>query len=418
MNLLYFTAHQMWPLTTGARLRDYNLARNLAARCSVTFVEMCRPEEKHSLSREESGFQSVVTLNKSRTYSSLNILRGMLGPTPVTVLNCWSVRGNSDVAALLRSRRFDSIQIEGVHLTKYLPLLQNAPGRPAILVDWHNIESELMWRFAETTQNRLKKVAARRTAKLIERTEDEILRSCSKHTVVSEREKKQLLARCPEADVRVIPNGIEANHYAMNEDGGALKTEREHKLKSTILFVGSMDYHANIDAVMWFAKAVWPEIARNHRDLIFTIVGRDPAPDVRRLASDRIQVTGTVTDVRPFYTSALAVVVPLRTGGGTRLKILEAMAVGVPIVSTTLGAEGIDAEHDSQLLLANTDTEFVAALERVIRCPETRSRLSKAGRQLAASRYDWSGISDKLYGIHHDLVKSRRCLHSTGSSSS
>src|SRR6202034_3746319 len=115
--------------------------------------------------------------------------------------------------------------------------------------------------------------------------------------------------------------------------------------KSTILFVGSMDYHANIDAMTWFTRTAWPEIARARADLRLVIVGRDPAPEVRALASDRIRVTGTVEDVRPYYASALAAVVPLRSGSGTRLKIFEAMAAGVPIVSTRLGAEGIDAQN-------------------------------------------------------------------------
>ena len=105
-----------------------------------------------------------------------------------------------------------------------------------------------------------------------------------------------------------------------------------------------MDYHANIDAVTWFSRTAWPEIAPKHPDLHFTIVGRDPAPAVRALASDRIHVTGTVDDVRPFYASAVAAVVPIRSGSGTRLKILEAMAAGVPVISTRLGAEGIEVE--------------------------------------------------------------------------
>ncbi|HWO35585.1 MAG TPA: glycosyltransferase, partial [Candidatus Acidoferrum sp.] len=171
-----------------------------------------------------------------------------------------------------------------------------------------------------------------------------------------------------------------------------------------ILFVGSMDYHANIEGVTWFTREVWPEIAEMHRELQFIIVGRHPSREVRALASDRIRVTGTVEDVRPLYASAAAVVVPLRVGSGTRLKILEAMAAGVPVVSTRLGAEGIDATHDVHLLLADDRAEMVAAINQIVSSPPIRSRLVLAARELVVDRYDWALIGERLYHIHCELA--------------
>jgi len=406
IQVLYFAPHQLWPINTGARLRDYQLARQLAARSSVTFVEMRHAGEAPHMLPDDSGLGSVVTLDKDRTYAPSKILRGLAGPTPVTVLNCWSPRSASRLADVLRSSRFDTVQMEGVHLMEYLPIIQEAPGRPAIVVDWHNIESEMMWRYAETTGNWAKKLAAKRTAKLIERAEDRLLDTCATHTVTSERERQRLLARRPGANIHVIPNGVDASYYSAKEIAEASRRTGERDSKKTILFVGSMDYHANIDAVTWFSRTAWPQIARNHSEIHFTIVGRDPAPEVRALASDRIHVTGTVDDVRPFYASAVAAVVPLRSGSGTRLKILEAMAAGVPVVSTRLGAEGIVAENDVHLLLADSGPEIAAAVRRVASSAETRTRLSQVARALVRSAYDWSVIGNWLYEIHADLVES------------
>jgi len=408
MRLLYFTAHQIWPINTGARLRDYQLARRLAARFSVTFVEMRHAGEGHTMPPDGSGLASVVTLYKGRTYSAFKILRGLAGPTPVTVLNCWSLRLASELADVLRSRQFDTVQIEGMQLMKYLPVIRKGPGCPATVVDWHNIESELMWRYAKTAGNPLKRVAAWRVAKLIERAENRLLDTCDTHIVTSERERQKLLARHPGANIHVIPNGVDAGYYSPTQIAEARRRTGQCDSKRTILFVGSMDYHANIDAVTWFSQAVWPEIARNHPDLKFTIVGRDPAPEVRALASDRIRVIGTVDDVRPFYASAVAVVVPLRSGSGTRLKILEAMAAGVAVVSTRLGAEGIDAENDVHLLLADSGPEIAAAVGRVVSSAETRARLSAAARAFVVSRYDWTVVSEQLCRIHCDLVRPRQ----------
>src|SRR4029077_8009506 len=253
-----------------------------------------------------------------------------------------------------------------------------------------------------------KKIAAKRTAKLIERAEDRLLDTCTMHTVTSERERQKLLARRPGANIQVIPNGVDTSFYTAEKIAEACHRSGQSDSKQTILFVGYMTYHANIDAVTSFSRMAWPEIARNHPDLQFTIVGRDPAPEVRALNSDRIRVTGTVDDVRPFYASAVAVVVPLRSGSGTRLKILEAMAAGVPVVSTRLGAEGIDAEDGVHILLADSGPEIAAAISRIVSSTDTRNRLTTAARALVATRYDWSVIGERLYRIHHDQVRTQQ----------
>lgn len=407
MKTLYFAPHQLWPINTGARLRDYHLARQLATRASVTFIEMCEAREEGKLPREESCLASLVTLNKKAPYSPSKILRGLAGPVPLTVLNCWSPQSAAQLKNVLSSQRFDTVQMEGVHLMEYLPIIQNSPGLPAIVLDWHNIESEMMWRFAETTDNWAKKIVAKRTAKLIERAEGRLLDTGVMHTVTSERERQKLLARRPGANIGLIPNGVDADYFSAKKitESGRQKGQCDPKL--TILFVGSMDYHANIDAVIWFSRTAWPEISRNHPDLQFTIVGRNPAPEVCALASDRIHVTGTVDDVRPFYASALASVVPLRSGSGTRLKILEAMAAGVPVISTKLGVEGIEVEDDVHLLLADGGREIAAAISGVASSDETRTRLSNAARELVSTKYDWSTIGKNLCEAHASLAESR-----------
>lgn len=404
---LYFTPHQIWPVNTGARLRNYQLARWLGARSAVTIVEMRRRGERQNISPAESDLPCVITLDKDRPYTPSKVLRGLAGPTPVTVLNCWSLRLASQLAEVLRLHQFDTVQIGGVHLMEYLPIIEKAAGPPAVVVDWHNIESELMWRYAKTTGNLLKRAVARRTAKLIESAEDRLLESCVTHTVTSERERQKLLARRPGANIRVMPNGVDAGYYSVKKIGETCKSNGRNHSKPTILFVGSMDYHANIDAVTWFSRTAWPEVARIHPYLELTIVGRNPSTEVRALASDRIHVTGTVDDVRPFYSAAVAAVVPLRSGSGTRIKILEAMAAGVPVVSTRLGAEGLDVEDNVHILLADSAPQIASALHRLASSHEIRSQLSDAARALAYRVYDWSVIGKRLYQLHAELAESR-----------
>jgi sugar transferase (PEP-CTERM/EpsH1 system associated) len=407
MKSLYFAAHQIWPTNSGARLRNYQLARQLATESSVTFVEMRPGSEVKQIPPQDSGLASVATLDKGRTYTPSKILRGLAGPTPVTVLNCWSPRSASQLDHVLKSHLFDTVQMAGTQLMAYLAAIQNSAGAPPIVVDWHNIESELLWRYAENSGNWAKKIAAKRTAKLLERAEKQLLETCDVHTVTSERERQKLSPRHPRANIQVIPNGVDAGYYSPAKIQEACRRNSPSGSKPTILFVGSMDYHANIDAVTWFSQTAWPAIARNHPDLQFTIVGRNPTSKVLALASDRIRVTGTVDDVRPFFASAVAAIVPIRSGSGTRLKILEAMAAGVPVVSTRLGAEGIEAEDGVHLLLADSSHEITVAIRQIISSSETRIRFSKAARALICGVYDWSIIGKTLCAIHVDLAESR-----------
>jgi sugar transferase (PEP-CTERM/EpsH1 system associated) len=406
MRLLYFSAHQVWPLTSGNRLRDYHLARQLAKRTSVTFVEMCHPGEQRSSAPSDCGFEEIISLKKGVDYTPDKIVRGIIGSTPLAALNYFQTRSASQLANLLARGQFSSVQVEGVHLSKYLAVIQAAPNRPAILVDWHNIESELMWRYSENELIWPKRMLARRTATLLQRTETMLLERYGAHTVASEREREKLLARSPSANVHVIPNGVDTYLFSPARVAEMRRHVGVSIRKPSILFVGSMDYHANIDAVTWFAREVWPEIAQRHSELEFVIAGRRPSLAVRELASERVRVTGTVEDVRHFYATATVVVVPLRVGSGTRLKILEAMAAGVPIVSTRLGAEGIDATHDVHLLLADMGGEIIGAIDQIVGSVETSSRLTKAARDLVVRRYDWATIGEELYRIHCNLVRS------------
>lgn len=345
-----------------------------------------------------SGFERVCSIEHVSKYTPLLILRGLLGPLPVTLLKYSSTDVCRRLTELVLERGFDTIQVESVHLMPYVNAIRGIPGNPVVFGDWHNIESELMSRYASTARNPAKKLAARRTANLIERAEDRFLALCDRHLVVSERERDVLLHRSPTARIDVIPNGVDVRSF----DGAA---PRGSEGKSTLLFVGSMDYHANIDAVMWFAQSVWPGISRKHPGLRFFIVGRNPPEAVRALACDSILVTGSVADVKPFYRDAVATVVPLRVGGGTRLKILEAMAAGVPVVSTSLGAEGIEAEPGKHLIIADTGEQLSSALTHLLSDAGLQNEIACAGRALVASKYDWNLLGDELFALHRRALR-------------
>jgi glycosyltransferase involved in cell wall biosynthesis len=395
--ILYFCPQQLWPVNTGARLRNFHLANALAANCSVTLLQILQPGEAIVAPPDGTSFERVLTVHKDRSYTPGKILRGLLGPVPVTLLNYTSARVAGYLREILKDGGFQAVQLESIHLFGYLKEIQAAPGKPAILLDWHNIESELMRRYAESATNPAKRMVAKRTASLLARTEMRALAACDAHTVVSEREKEKLLVRAPQALIQVIPNGVDTAAYgAVWQAAG-----------TDLLFVGSMDYHANEEAVTWFAAEIWPRIADDFPALNFVIAGRNPSATVRALASERLTVTGTVDDVIPYYQKAFAVIVPLRVGGGTRLKILEAMAAGTPVISTRLGAEGLDVADGEQILFADTPEQMQAAVKRLRADPSLRLRLREAGRILVRERYDWRALGTQLEAVHRALLVGR-----------
>lgn len=402
MRILYFSPRQCWPRDTGAKLRDYYLASQLAARCPVTYLGLRDPSEASSEPpAAESRFAAYHAIERESTYTVSKLVRGLIGPTPLTVLNYSSAPVSRIMSEILEAGSFDSVQIEGVHLSAYLPVIRAASSRPVIFSDWHNIESEILHRYSQVNPSPLRRAYAWRTANLLEGAEMQLLGACDVHTVTSERERERLQTRNPAAEIHVIPNGVDVQYFGGQEfDPGAARTN--------LLFSGSMDYSANVDAVIWFVNDIWPELSRQNPALSFTIVGRDPKPEVRALAADRVSVTGTVPDVRPYYSGSLAAVVPLRFGSGTRLKILEAMAAGIPVISTKLGAEGLDLEDGTHLLLADSASEMTAAVSRLAASPELWMRLSRAGREVVSRLYDWRALTENLYRLHCAAVERAR----------
>jgi len=393
--ILFLCPQPLWPINTGARLRNFHLANSLGADCQVTILQITHPGEDPA-PPGPSTFYQVLSAERGKSYTPMKLIRGLAGPTPVTVLNYT----HNDVAELLlrtlNGDSFDVLQMESIHLFHYLETIKQAKKPPAVVLDWHNIESELMQRYAESTTHVAKRFIAARTARLLQRLEGKAMHSFAAHTVVSERDRDRLLSRDRQVKIHVIPNGVDT--AAFQNETAAASTGRQ-----TLLFVGSMDYHANSDAVLWFCREIWPQLAAEFPRADFKIVGRNPPASVQALASARIIVTGTVEDVRPFYQEAFAVLVPLRVGGGTRLKILEAMAAGIPVISTRQGAEGLAAENGREILLADTAEDMAESIRELLASPDLALRLRTAARSLVMKQYDWAVLGRQLAAVYETL---------------
>jgi glycosyltransferase involved in cell wall biosynthesis len=284
-------------------------------------------------------------------------------------------------------------------MAEYVPLIQSLWQCPVKAVyDWHNIESELMRRYAANVDSLPRKVYAGLTARRLARLEKRILGGAFGHVVCSQREKEKLLAIAPSARIAVIANGVDTERFA---------PAAEAVPRRRLIYVGAMDFHANIDAARWFTRHAWPAIHQRFPEWRLTLIGSNPAPSVRDLEREpNVEVTGTVPDVAPYYRDAVAAIVPLRTGGGTRLKILEAMAAGVPVLSTPQGAEGLEVSPGTDIEVIECDGGWLPALTAIATDPGIWNARSAAGLALVRAQYDWRLLGDRLYEAYRSWLSS------------
>lgn len=363
--------------------------RELGAAAEVTHVYFSDPGAAPLTVADLPFCRQVVAVPKPGTYGFSNAVRGILGRWPLPILNYTSAEMSSTVARLTEASRFDLIHLESIHMIRYAREESERHRDVRAVYNWHNIESEAMQRYGESTASALKSGYARLTARKMEALERLILKTAFGHVVCSARERRKLCGIESGARIAVVENGVDIGYFS----GAASDSPRR------IVFVGTMDYFPNSDAAVHFTHRIWPEVRRRLGDIELTIVGANPGPEVRELGNlPGVQVTGTVPDVRPWYRDALAAVVPLRTGGGTRLKILEAMAAGVPVVSTPLGAEGLDVTDGNEIMLTSADdpngwADRLAALQE---STELRARFIDAALRQVEANYDWERLGAKL----------------------
>jgi polysaccharide biosynthesis protein PslH len=259
----------------------------------------------------------------------------------------------------------------------------------------HNVESALWKRMANTETHPLKKMSYKLEAARMFRYERETLSRFHHIVAVSENDRQQMLEMDPSCEITVVPTGVDIEKFQAAPPSTANPPK--------VIFTGSMDWEPNVDAVDYFCAQVWPRILAEFPDAIFQIVGRNPFAKVRSLASKSVMVTGTVPSVTDYLRDATIVVVPLRIGGGTRLKIYEAMAMGKALVSTSIGAEGLTFQNGRDLLLADDANAFAEAIVLLLRDTQARRRFEIAAAQLAA-QFDWSVVTKQFSGVLDDML--------------
>ncbi len=399
MKILWLKSDLLLPLDKGGKLRTWHLLRHLARHHEITYLSFADPDQVLPDGRLAPGVDAmhevatrVETITRSdprkgslRFYA--DAARHVADSLPYAVAKYRSAAFRRRVHALLRERPFDVIVCDflfpAVNLPRALPC-------PAVIFT-HNVESEIWRRHAETKTGRLARLLYRIQYRRMLRYERRTLARFDGVLAVSDADRDTLARLYPDAllaPVAVVPTGVDVGFFPPSPSDPASRH---------LVFTGSMDWLPNEDAMLYFCREVLPIIRTEEPDVQLSIVGRAPTPAVEKLArADGVHVTGRVDDVRPYMREAAVYVVPLRIGGGTRLKIFEAMAMGKAVVSTTVGAEGLSVTHGQHVLVADEPRMFARAVVRLLRDVARRRQLEDAARALVVEQYDWSAVAGDL----------------------
>jgi glycosyltransferase involved in cell wall biosynthesis len=386
VKILWVKAGRLLPVDTGGKIRSFNLLRELATRGDVTLLSYYSGTRDEAYERAlGDAFPRAVALHTgvpdgSAASRTVDYLRRLLSPAPYAVTKHTAAAVRRLVTQWDAENRFD------VLLCDFLAPSLNFPRKcytPSVLFQ-HNVESILWRRQADTERRVPHRAVFQLEAWKMDRYERAAVGRFDHVIAVSDADR-EAMARMIAADrITVVPTGVDTNAFR--------PAVRNVSPEPVVLFLGSMDWEPNIDGVQYFVETIWPAVRAAVPGARFQVVGRSPAASIRRLAAADVEIVGTVPSVIEYLHGAAAVVVPLRVGGGTRLKIYEAMAAGKAVISTTIGAEGLDYHEGRDILIADAPDAFARKVIEVLTDANRRCSLEDAALALA-SQHDWSSIA-------------------------
>jgi glycosyltransferase involved in cell wall biosynthesis len=397
VRLLFVTLGSPTPPTRGAQLRDFELIRRAGALHEVgvlALVGSAEEAEELGAMREHCAWTAALRLPRAPLAPG-HVAAHLMRRWPLATLPWLSGAVGSGLRAAVRELAPDLVQIEHSFLAPLVDAL--VPGRPRSVLSLHNVASHQYRSMRTLATHAPDRALLELKARLVARLERRFACRFDRVIVVSEHERGLVLAADPTLRVSVVANGVDARALApLTEEPGS----RE------LLFVGNLAYRPNADAVRWLAEAILPRVRASLPGVCLRVVGRAPPPDLERLGERHgVALEGELPDLRPAYRRAFACVAPLRAGGGTRLKVLEAMAFGRPVVSTSVGCEGLPVSHGEHVLLADSPEDFAAWVVRLAGDPGLRARVCAAARRLVEERLDWDVQARALLQTHEEVVR-------------
>ncbi len=396
MKILWVKLDFLHPTNRGGQIRTLETLKRLHARNEVHYVAYDDPSQPEGRERASEYASRVFAVNRPiPARGSLGFWKqlaaNVVSPLPLAVGRYESTEMKRMLAGLTENESYDAVVCD---------FLSSAPNMPQIeksVLFQHNVETMIWRRHAQHARDPLRRFYFRQQAERMFQCEREYCRRAAQVIAVSPQDAATMQQMFGVERVTDVPTGVDTEYF---------ERPRNVAQGTGIVFCGAMDWMPNIDGAQWFTAEVLPLIRQRYPDCTLTLAGRSPAAAVQALARDpKVVVTGTVADIRPYVWGASIAIVPLRIGGGTRLKIYEAMASGVPVVSTRIGAEGLAVTAERDILLADSAADFASACVRLLDDAELRRRVSETALHLVRSEFSWEKVTRRF----EDILQAAAC---------
>jgi polysaccharide biosynthesis protein PslH len=399
MKILWVKSDFLHPTTRGGQIRTLEMLRRLHARHEVHYAAFDNPAEPDGLRRSSEycarayPVRHHVPPRRSLKFA-VQLARGLYGREPVSIQRYRSGEMRRLIERLTATEAFDAIVCD------FLTPAVNFPDVSRAVLFQHNVESVIWDRHVQTAENPIAKAYLRVQARRMRTFERRVCRQAGHVVAVSAADAALMRRLFDVSRISEIPTGVDVEFFARRQ-----AAERV----ADLVFVGSMDWMPNIDGIRFFVREVLPLVRRSRPQCSLAIVGRTPGPEIQALARQdpNIMVTGTVPDVRPYLWGSTVSVVPLRIGGGTRLKIYEAMAAGTAVVSTAVGAEGLDVASPGQIRLAETASDLAGACLELMSDAAERERMAASALALVSSRFSWDAVNSRFESVLEAMRQKR-----------
>ncbi len=407
MRILYLSLRCPYPPQRGDRIRSFHFLKQLSKRHDITLVFFAESDDDIAAVEHLRPYCERIEWVRFRSlYAKINTALHCFSRLPLQVHYWYSPQMQRKINQLLREEEFELVHAQLFRMGQYVV---NAHGMLKVLDLCDSLALNLSRRAdLDCTPKRF---LVRLEEKRVRRYEIDIMKSFDSVTVVANFDRDYLLNQDENLKLSVVPMGVDLKYFHHNFVGGENTTETD--ISSTeqdeldihdnkiLLFTGTMNYFPNSDAVVYFCQEILPLIQKQHPEVIFYIVGNHPTHQVKQLEKhDGVVVTGYVPDIRPYFEKASIFVAPLRAGSGIQTKNLEAMAMQTPVVTTSIGAMGLEAEQEKEVIIADTPEGFAQRVIDLIENPKRRKSVAMAGRKRVEISYDWSVLVERLEQVY------------------
>lgn len=389
MKILMLSSYLPYPLTDGGNIRLYNLLKNLSKKHDITLIcEKRSHQTQKDIDEINKICKKIITINRPKVWSTKNIVKTALSINPLLITSHTNKEMTEIIKQELLENKFDLIHVETFYVMQNLPKV----GIPVVLVE-HNIEFKVYERYLKRSPFFLRPAMYLDILKL-RKKEKEAWRKADKLVAVSPSEQKEM-----GESAELVPNGVDIEKFK-------LKNKEFDKKEKKILFIGNFKWIQNRDSLAYIIRNIWPGITKKNPNLKLWVVGKNIPEKLKNLQNETISFDENAPeDTQLIFQEADLLLSPIRIGGGTNFKILEAMASGTPVITSALGNEGIGAKNGEEIIICSKPDEFVNKTLLVLSDKYLYEKLSRKARIFVEKNFDWKNITNKLEEIYQSLVK-------------